>query len=100
MADEKLLLSMNDKLDELLQWRAALDARCEAHRDQTTEMREVLYGNPNGVVKAVNSLLNCKRYASKWKDFWMYVLKIVVATGIITLIGWLLMVYKVIKIGG
>lgn len=88
------------KLDELLIWKATLDERCKAHRKETNDVRETLYGNPNGVVKKVNTLWNCKKYASKWKDFWMYVLKVVVATGVIALIGWLLLVYKLIKIGG
>lgn len=88
----------DNNVNELLQWKAALDVRCEGHREQTTEVRETLYGNPNGVVKSVNSLLNSKKSASKWKDLWMYVLKIVIASGILALAGWLLLIYKVIKI--
>lgn len=94
---EKKVIS---KLDELLLWKAALDERCKAHREQTDDVRETLYGNPNGVVKKVNTLWNCKKYASKWKDFWMYILKVVVAIGIISVVGWLLSVYRVIEIGG
>lgn len=94
------LKANSGKLDELLIWRAVLDERCGTHRQQTDDVRETLYGNPNGVVKKVNSLWNGKKYASKQRDFWMYVLKIVVAAGVIGLVSWMLLVYKVIKIGG
>lgn len=92
------LKSMHGKLDKLLIWRAALDERCTAHREQTDDVRETLYGNPNGVVKKVNTLWNGKKHATKWKDFWMYVLKIIVAASIISLVSWLLLVYKVISL--
>ena len=94
------LKSMDGKLNELVTWKAVLDERCDTHRGQTADVRETLYGNPNGVVKRVNTLWNGKKYATKWRDFWMYVLKIVVATAIIAFGGWLLLVYKVIEIGG
>lgn len=94
------LTSINENLNKLLIWRAKLDERCTAHREQTDDVRETLYGNPNGVVKIVNSLLNCKKRASKWKEFWRGVLKTAVAIGIVSIVGWLLLVYKVIKIGG
>lgn len=95
------LKSNSDKLDELLIWRAGLDVRCDAHREQTAEVRTVLFeDNPNpGLVKQVNSLLNCKKSASRWRDFWMYVLKVAVAAGVITFASWVLSVYKVIQIG-
>lgn len=94
------LQSIDRNVNKLLQWKAALDERCEAHRQQTNDVRKTLYGNPNGVIKKVNTLWDCKKYASKWKDFWMYVLKVVVAAGVIAVVGWLLLVYKVIEIGG
>jgi len=93
-----------NKLDELLQWKAALDERCKAHREQTDDVRETLYGNPNGVVKKVNSLWNCKKSIQEtqklWKTTLVYILSRLTVASIIALIGWLLLVYKVIKIGG
>lgn len=94
------LNSMDGKLDELVTWKAALNERCKAHREQTDDMRETLYGNPNGIVKTVNNLWNFKKNASRWRDFWLYVLKIVVAAAVIASAGWLLAAYKVIEIGG
>ena len=92
------------KLDELLLWKAALDERCKAHREKTDDVRKTLYGNPNGVVKKVNTLWNCKKNLQEtqklWKTTLIYILSRLTVVGIIVLIGWLLLVYKVIEIGG
>lgn len=96
---------INDNLVELGKWRAALDERCKAHREQTDDMRTVLFeDNPNpGLVKQVNSLSNCKKSIQEtqklWKTTLIYILSRLTIVGVIALIGWLLSVYKVIKIG-
>jgi|GEM_PF-6169926 len=90
---EKKLDAANEKLDLMLQWKAGFEERCIAHRTQTDEVRVALFGK-NGLVRRVNGLNYCKESISRWKDFWMYVLKIVIVTFIISLAGWLLFIYR------
>jgi len=98
------LKSMDGKLDELITWKAVLNERCETRKEQTDEMRETLYGNPNGIVKTVNSLWNCKKSILEtqklWKTTLVYILSRLIIVSIIALVSWLLLVYKVIEIGG
>lgn len=93
---EEKLDTANDKLDLILQWKAGFEERCIAHRAQTNEVRVVLFGkdNKDGLVRCVNGLNQCKESLSRWRNFWMYVLRIVVATFIISLAGWLLFIYR------
>lgn len=92
------LTSVDTKLDDLLQWKAAMDERCESHREQTKEVREILFGNPgsdkSGLKTNVERLMNYKKNISRWRDFWMYILKVVLATAILSVAGWLLLIYK------
>ena len=100
------LQSMDGKLDELIVWKAVLNERCGAHREQTDNIRTVLFeNNPNpGLVSKVNSLTNCKKDIQEtqklWKTTLIYILSRLLVVGIIALISWLLLVYKVIEIGG
>ena len=90
------LNEMDSKLDELLTWKAVhKEEHKTVHRD-VTEIRGVLFENP-GLKTQVQTLLNCKRNISKWRDFWMAVLRTVIAAAIVAIIMWLLLVYK--KIG-
>lgn len=78
------------KVNELVEWKAGLSERCEAHREKTEELRDVVFGNPGGLRSKVEKLWNCKNGITRWRDFWMYVLKIIVAAGALGLIAWLL----------
>ena len=90
------LNEMDVKLDELLTWKAVhKEGHKIIHRD-VTEIREVLFENP-GLKTQVQTLVNCKRNISKWRDFWMAVLRTVLAAAIVAIIMWLLLVYK--KVG-
>ena len=84
---------MDSKLDEILTWKAVHKEEHKiVHRD-VTEMRGVLFENP-GLKAQVQALVNCKRYTSKWKEFWMGVLRTVLAAAIIGVLMWLMLVYK------
>lgn len=93
---EEKLDAANDKLDLILQWKAGFEERCVAHRAQTNEIRVVLFGKDNkgGLIRRVDGLNYCKESISRWRDFWMYVLRIVVATCILSLAAWLLFIYR------
>ena len=93
---EKKLDQMNNKLDLMLQWKAGFEERCIAYNQKTEELRCTVYGEKgcNGLVKQVDRLVQCKGLISRWRNFWMGVLKVVVATFIISLTGWLLFIYR------
>lgn len=90
----KKLDDANVKLDLLLQWRAGLEERCKSHLEKTEELRTVLFDNPGGLVQRVDTLNNCKRDVSKRRDYWLGIMKTVVAACIISLIIWLLSIYR------
>ena len=84
---------MDDKLDELLTFKAVHKEEHKViHRD-VTEIRETLFENP-GLKSQVQTLMNGRRDISKGKEFWMGVLKTVVAAIIIAVIIWLMLIYK------
>jgi len=93
---EEKLDAANDKLDSMLQWKAGFEERCFAHKTQTDEVRVVLFGknNENGLVGCVGKLNQCMESLARWRDFWIFVLRIVVATFIISLVAWLLFIYR------
>ena len=87
------LNEMDVKLDELLTWKAVHKEEHKIiHRD-VTEVRGVLFENP-GLKAQVQTLVNCKRHISKWKDFWMAVLRTVIAAAIVAVIMWFMLIYK------
>lgn len=95
MSDTELLKEMNGKLDELLLWKAGHDKGHETIDRDIKEVREVLFDNP-GLKSKVERLWNCKKDSFRWRDFWMSVLRTVVATIILGVIVWLLLLYKLL----
>ena len=93
---EEGLKTVNEKLDEMLQWKAGFEERCVAHKSQTEEVRNTLFGDRgcNGMVKQVDRLVQCKGELSRWRDFRIGLFKIVVAAAIISLVSWLLFIYR------
>lgn len=84
---------MDGKLDELLTWKAVhKEEHKGVHRD-VSEIRDVLFENP-GLKTQVQTLINCKRNISKWKEFWMAVFRTVLAAAIVAILMWLMLVYK------
>jgi len=95
MSDQILekLNGMDTKLDELLLWKAA---HRESHKiidRDITEVRDTLFENP-GLKSQVQTLVNCKQNISRWRNFWMDVLKLVVVAAIIAVLSWFLFLYK------
>jgi len=94
---DEVLSKINNNVDELLRWKFALDARCKAHREQTNELRKTIYGNPgrtNGLQFETSRLTNSGKRLKKFKEFWIFILKILLITGIISIVTWLLQIYK------
>ena len=95
MSDQILekLGEMDGKLDELLTWKAVHKEEHRGINRDVTEIRETLFENP-GLKSQVQTLVNCKRDMSRWRDFWLWVLRCLVVSGIIMLICWLMVIYK------
>ena len=96
-AIEKQNNSMNNKIDELLQWKSGVEERCKAHRERTDELRAELFSE-EGIKSKVQRLWNCKGAlrdkVALWQDFGMYVLKAIVVAGLLAAIAFFLKVYK------
>jgi len=93
---ENKLDAMDKKLDTMLLWRASFEQRYVFHEDKIEELRGTIYGEKgtNGMVKQVDRLVQSKGQFNKWQDFWLCILKVVIATSIISLAGWLFFMYK------
>lgn len=87
------LNGMDIKLDELLTFKAVHEAEHKVIDRDVTEIRETLFDNP-GLKAQVQTLMNSKRHISKWRDFWMSVLKTVIAAAIVAALMWLMLIYK------
>ena len=87
------LNEMDSKLDELLLWKAVHKAEHKIINRDVTEIRETLFDNP-GLKSQVQTLMNSKRHISKWRDFWMGVLRTVIAAAIVAVLMWLMLIYK------
>ena len=96
MSDQMLekLNEMDTKLDEILQWKAAHQESHKSIDRDITEVRDTLFDNPGGLKSQVQTLVNCKRDMSRWRNFWMDVLKFVVVFTIIGMLGWFLFLYR------
>lgn len=89
------LNEMDGKLDKLLMWKAAHEEGHKTIDRDVNEVRETLYGNGNpGLKSQVQTLMNCKQGMSRWKDFWMGVLKVVFAALIVTVLMWFMLLYQ------
>ena len=95
MSDQILekLGEMDSKLDDLLTWKAVHREEHKGINRDVTEIRDVLFENP-GLKSQVQTLVNCKQNMSRWRDFWLWVLRCLVVSGIIMLICWLMVIYK------
>ena len=90
----KKLDKANEKLDTLLQWREGLEARCEAHRNQTDEVRTTtLFGNP-GLKSQVQTLMHGR---SRWRDFYLNTLTIVITTLVVSFVVWMLAIWRTVN---
>ncbi len=86
--------SIDGKVDQLLIWKAEHIATHELLERDTADNRAALFGNP-GVVSKVNTLWSCKSNLTERRKFWLEILKYLIVAGIVAVITWLLMLYKV-----
>ena len=88
---------MDGKIDELITWKAGLEARCLGHLEKTEEIRTEIFA-PDGLKVRVQRLWNCKGAlrdkVAMWQDFGMYVLKALVVAGLLAAIAVIFKVYK------
>jgi len=87
------LNEMDSKLDTLLQWKAVHKESHKGINRDIVELRDTLFENP-GLKSQVQTLMNCKHQTSRWRDFWVGVLKIVIATVIIAVLMWFMLLYQ------
>lgn len=84
----------NSKVNELVEWKAGMDERMSNLVEMTKGVRRTVYGNPNnGLVGKVQQLLNCKESSMSWRNFWLYILRVVIAAAILGVMGFLLVLY-------
>lgn len=93
------IATVNEKVDKLIKWQAAMGERCENHRRDTDGVRTVLYGTKeDGLVSDVQRLKNCKETIKQsvtyWKSFVFGVLRTLVSTTIILVVMWLAYMWK------
>lgn len=87
------LNTMDTKLDELLLWKAAHEESHKTIDRDITEVRDTLFENP-GLKSQVQTLMNCKQGISRWTNFWMGVLKVVIAAIIVMVLTWFMVLYQ------
>ena len=87
------LNKMDSKLDELLTWKAVHKEEHKGINRDVVEIRGILFENP-GLKAQVQTLMNCKRGIFHWRNFWMGVLRTVIAAVIIAILAWFLFLYK------
>jgi len=92
------LETIDGKVDNVRLWQATHTEKHNTIDRDITEFRDTLYHNPEGLVAKVNKLLNCKNYFKNGREFWMNIaagiIKVVAAGCILSVIGWLLFIYK------
>ncbi len=89
----KSLGEISKKLDQLLIWKAEhTTAHALIERD-VADSRNTLFGNP-GIVTKVASLWDSQTKGTKWKDFWIGILKVLIVATIVAVVTWLLVHYK------
>lgn len=97
MSDNEILKQIHKGIQELLEWKGALDERCEARGEKLSRVEQVLFGNPDpdkGLLARVQRLNGCKKSVTAWREFWLVVLQKVITWGIIAIIIFGLYLYK------
>lgn len=90
---ERTIDAIAGKVDELLVWQGRMEERCTSHRIQTDELRKTVFDNP-GLKLKVQTLWNCKQNITKWREFWMIILRYLIIAVIISVCGFLFVMYK------
>ena len=85
--------TLNSKMDTLLTWKVKHITSHELIERDVADNRAALFENP-GVISKVQTLWNCKKQITRWREFWMTVLQYLIIAGIVGVIGWVLLHYK------
>ena len=85
--------AIDGKVDQLLIWKAEHTKQHEMLERDVADNRAVLFENP-GLITKVSQLYQGSSQSKVMKGFWLDVLKFVVATALVAVITWLLVVYK------
>lgn len=95
MSDQVLekLNEMDTKLDVLLLWKAAHQESHKTINRDIDELRDTLFENP-GLKSQVQTLVDCGRNISRWRNFWMDVLKLVAVAAIVMVLTWCMVLYQ------
>ena len=87
------LNKMDIKLDKLVTWKEVHIQEHKTISRDVEEIRDTLYDNP-GLKSQLQTIMNGRKNVSKWRDFWLGVLKIVIGAAIVAVLMWLMLVYK------
>jgi len=97
MNSNEMLREIYRGIKELLEWKGALDERCDARGEKISRVEQVLFGNPDpdkGLLARVQRLNGCKKSILRSREFWLGVLQKVIVWGIIGIIAYGLYLYK------
>jgi len=85
--------SIDDKVGQLLIWKAEHVKQHEMLERDVADNRSVLFENP-GVISKLNTLWNGRSSSSEWHKFWLEILKYLIVASIVAVVTWLLVLYK------
>ncbi len=89
----KKVCEVDGKVDTLLQWKSGHDEHHKTIVRDMEEVRTTLFNNP-GLKDKVLTLWNNKKVDTLWRDFYLTILRSVITAGIVSLVVWLLIIYK------
>jgi len=87
------LETIENKVDQLLIWRAEHNKQHEMLERDIACNRAALFENP-GVLDKLNSLWENRSSAKIWHNFWMEILKYLIVAGVVSFVTWMLVLYK------
>ena len=87
------LEDIDGKVDELLIWKAAHITQHKTISRDIDDVRETLYENP-GLKARVQTLWNGRKHTATWQDFWLFILRYLIAAAIVGITIWFLSIYK------
>ncbi len=87
------LNTINAKLDNLIQWKAVHQESHKTIDRDMNEVRDTLFES-SGLKSQVQTLMNGSTSISRWRDFGMGILKLVVVAAIIAVTTWFMVEHQ------
>jgi len=84
---------IDNKVDQLLIWKAEHTKQHEMLERDVADNRSVLFENP-GVIDKLNYLYNDANKHRVFSNFWLDILKYIIIAGTVAVVTWLLVLYK------